>query len=161
MSASGKDRPSWRDIRDALDFAEAAVDAARSLATRHGGDLGEVRTLGRQLRKVERAAFGPSEVYVVLRRDVALVKIGVSTNVEQRLSSFRRASGGVLELMLRIPGTRADEQALHHRFAEYRKEGEWFAYSRALKEWIHHSRSHRAILYGDRMPRLSSATGQA
>lgn len=77
-----------------------------------------------------------SEVYVVLRREAALVKIGVSTNVEQRISDFKRASGGGLELLLRIAGTRIDEQELHRRFAEYRKQGEWFSYSDELKAWV-------------------------
>ena len=134
-------KPTYLEMRGALDLSEAAVQHAIQLSARYGDDYrARLRALKKSTKTTRRKAFGSSEVYVLLRRDVALVKIGVSTNVKQRISSFRRASGGNLELLHHFPGVREDEQALHRRFAAYRKDGEWFAYARELKQWINQER---------------------
>jgi hypothetical protein len=58
--------------------------------------------------------------------DPGVVKIGFSVNPTRRLKEIQRDNGHPLTLMGMLPGTRADEKAMHARFREHRKMGEWF-----------------------------------
>ena len=67
-----------------------------------------------------------SNLYIIKAVGTGLVKIGFSTNVPKRLKSLQTASPYRLEVLATWAGTDADEKALHLKFAEYRKTGEWF-----------------------------------
>jgi hypothetical protein len=64
------------------------------------------------------------------------VKIGWSTNVEERQRAIQTTAPGPLELLGQFRGTRADERALHRRFERYRKHGEWFSGGANLEDAI-------------------------
>jgi hypothetical protein len=51
----------------------------------------------------------------------SLIKIGFSTNIQQRLRVLPHD-----ELLAKIPGTMRDEKVLHRQFAHLRQQGEWF-----------------------------------
>lgn len=60
------------------------------------------------------------------------VKIGCSVFPEGRLDSFTIWSPVKLELITSVPGTHADEKALHGMFREHHLHGEWFGASKEL-----------------------------
>ena len=66
-----------------------------------------------------------SFIYFVRREDRA-IKIGWSSDVLRRLVELRRDNGNVV-LLACVPGIRADETALHLRFAGCHVGGEWFS----------------------------------
>jgi hypothetical protein len=55
-----------------------------------------------------------------------LVKIGFSTNVDERLQALRAGSPVPLTLMATAQGGRLRETAYHYQFASWRRHGEWF-----------------------------------
>lgn len=64
-------------------------------------------------------------------------KIGFTTGpVERRRRAIETAADLTLSIVAEVPGTMADERALHERFAEQRIAGEWFAASDELHTWI-------------------------
>lgn len=130
---------SWAEMREAIEAAEDEVNYAMLLACRRADDFAvkEARALRRTAKKAARKAFGTSQVYVIKRKGARLIKIGVTTNVKRRMRALAAAGGGELELLVSFPGTREDEQALHARFAEHRRQGEWFEYARPLQRWVH------------------------
>lgn len=54
------------------------------------------------------------------------IKIGWASDLWSRLESIARMNPEPLGLLGAFPGTRADETALHRRFALARQRGEWF-----------------------------------
>ena len=134
---------SWDQMREAIADAMQAVDYASMLAARRvdGAALDEVRALKRKLRKVERQAFGGSQVYVIKRKGARLVKIGVTRQLERRMRALATGAGAELELLVAFPGEREDEQVLHDRFAAYRKRGEWFEYAGPVERWVKEMRA--------------------
>jgi hypothetical protein len=71
------------------------------------------------------------------------LKIGFSTNPDQRLYGIATASPVGVRLLLSVPGTLADERALHLRFADCHVRGEWFdgvarfEIERAMEDLVH------------------------
>jgi hypothetical protein len=59
-----------------------------------------------------------------------LIKIGFSTNVQQRM---KQITG---RLIVAAPGTKDDERAMHHRFGEYWVQGEYFSRGPKLMAYI-------------------------
>lgn len=76
------------------------------------------------------------EIYFLTDGDY--IKIGFTTNWDQRSGAYLTHSARKLTLVARIPGTREIEHSLHRRFKSDRTTGEWFRYSdeiwRYLKE---------------------------
>lgn len=70
-------------------------------------------------------------IYYVQRRDTREIKIGWSRNVPNRMTTLR-AECGPIDLLAVTPGERAEEQALHRRFAWFSTRGEWFIANTAL-----------------------------
>jgi len=71
-------------------------------------------------------AYENASVYFFAFHEIGRIKVGVSSNVEQRLrdlSSEQRCEGEILHIM---PGNRKAEMSVHARLAEWRVEGEWF-----------------------------------
>jgi len=67
-----------------------------------------------------------SYVYFIRADTTGLIKIGVTHNPRKRLTALNTASPDGLTALGLIKGDRVQEQALHLRFAHYRKHGEWF-----------------------------------
>lgn len=78
----------------------------------------------------------PSIVYFLTKYHSGVIKIGVSRNFTQRFYDHRRERGRDLFCLGVHPGERADETALHRRFAEWRIRGEWFEQTPELLEYI-------------------------
>lgn len=93
------------------------------------------------LQRVKRAR-GASVVYFVERE--ALVKIGVTTNLANRLKAIGKGSSmppgmtiGPVQLLATVPGDRHDEDTYHARFRQQRIKGtEWFRPNKALRHLI-------------------------
>ena len=84
---------------------------------------GPKRTYKTQPRKgVYIAGFGP------------YVKIGVSANIAERLTSLQMPEH--VELYAILDGWLSEELALHKRFGAYRLNGEWFRREGELADWI-------------------------
>jgi len=73
-------------------------------------------------------------VYFVQAGD--LIKIGTSTSLPSRLETLRTSNGGVLEVLLVVPGNRTQERQVHALFATERVRGEWFRPSERLLAFI-------------------------
>jgi excisionase family DNA binding protein len=57
---------------------------------------------------------------------IGLIKIGWALNVENRTAILQTGSAEPLEVIASMPGTPADERALHRKFALLLVRGEWF-----------------------------------
>lgn len=73
------------------------------------------------------------------------VKIGCSVFPEGRLDNFTLWSPMKLELVTHVPGSHADEKALHGMFAAHHLHGEWFGASKELLALIDHCVTHGAL----------------
>ncbi len=95
-------------------------------------------------------------VYVVLAEGTQwIVKIGVTTNVDQRLRSIQAHSPLPLRVEMWRPGaTRQMEQQLHREFAASRSHGEWFHLDAQAMDDL-----RRAISVG--LPRTRATSVQA
>ena len=65
-------------------------------------------------------------VYFIEAPSTGLVKIGKTTDLEERFKSLCTMSPTPLRLLKVIPGYSDEEKTLHKRFKEYRRHGEWF-----------------------------------
>ena len=79
---------------------------------------------------------GTEQVYFIQQGDNGPIKIGYSADPQRRLQSLSTASPYPLRLLGVVDGDMALEQALHHRFADHQLEGEWFAPTPDLLEFI-------------------------
>jgi hypothetical protein len=83
------------------------------------------------LRFLLRSRRRPAWIYFISDGD--RVKIGYTArNPHRRLKQLQTGSSRRLYLLAAMPGTMADERALHERFASLRVSGEWFAIEPAL-----------------------------
>jgi len=73
-------------------------------------------------------------IYAIASDD--LVKIGWSKDPWRRLVKLRSDNAGECAMLGIVPGTQADECALHRRFAGYRVRGEWFEYWGPVSDFI-------------------------
>ena len=72
-----------------------------------------------------------SWVYAIGPEGLSIVKIGLATNVTERLRYLQTAHYLTLTLRWTTPGLRELEQELHVRFAPLRLRGEWFDFGNA------------------------------
>lgn len=77
-----------------------------------------------------------ANVYFIRDGNKRRVKIGMSTNVENRLKGLAHPFLGELTVMGTVPGGYAMEREMHHRFAEHRISGEWFKLEGDLAEFV-------------------------
>lgn len=75
-------------------------------------------------------------VYFIKHGRRMVVKIGVSNNVDKRLSALTTSSGERLTCLATIEGGYGLEKALHRQFAKYRIKGEWFKLEGELAAYI-------------------------
>ena len=69
-------------------------------------------------------------------RDGDCIKIGHTTDIEERLNTFKIGNHNELKLLKTIEGGFQKEQELHKKFEHLNKEGEWFFATKELIEFI-------------------------
>jgi hypothetical protein len=79
-------------------------------------------------------------------RSGGYVKIGRSLHPERRLAHLKKDKGqtvipeyvdmNVAELVATLPGSRRVESKMHLRFSKYRVAGEWFTWSKEVREFV-------------------------
>lgn len=80
-------------------------------------------------------------VYLIgVKGDFYAVKIGYSVNPEARVGELQTGNPRELYLLAKMPGTLADEKAIHARFKHLNLIGEWF---KGNLELIHSFDDHR------------------
>ena len=77
---------------------------------------------------------GPQRVYFV--RMGALIKIGYTAALKQRMAALKDIMPFAIELLHSIPGDRFAEAYYHSRFAHLRMKGEWFQIAPELLDHI-------------------------
>ena len=86
-------------------------------------------------------------IYFIKTADRGFVKIGQARDPEARLKQLQTASPDELEIIATIPDYYGDtEKELHARFKDDRYRGEWFRYSREIRQYLVES---RCILDGE------------
>lgn len=75
-------------------------------------------------------------VYFIEAPSAGVVKIGFSEHPRRRMESIASMSPLPLRMVATMPGTMADEQALHRRFEHIRSHGEWFYFTSEIEEFI-------------------------
>lgn len=78
-----------------------------------------------------------SQEKVYIAKMGKLVKIGRSTNPKRRVQNISSIiPGDNLEILIILDGGRKLEKSLHYRFRRSHREGEWFKYSKPIKEYV-------------------------
>ncbi|KKL86416.1 hypothetical protein LCGC14_1944980 [marine sediment metagenome] len=77
-----------------------------------------------------------SSIYFIEAIGVEKIKIGVTTNIEERLNTLKTGSPVELKLLGVIPGGQESEKNIHDRLSAYRANGEWFFASTDVMEYI-------------------------
>ncbi len=79
-----------------------------------------------------------SMVYFFLHRKYNAVKIGYTSNVDERLSDIRTGCPvhSDIKLLFWFRGSREEETEFHRRFRIYRLDGEWFALEGELETFV-------------------------
>jgi hypothetical protein len=75
-------------------------------------------------------------VYFVQDELTGYIKIGYAANIPSRVSTLRIGNPHGVRLVGVLNGWKREEQALHDRFREYQRSGEWFRPARRLVEFI-------------------------
>jgi predicted GIY-YIG superfamily endonuclease len=73
-------------------------------------------------------------VYFVLAEELNHVKIGMTTDINQRLSSLNSGHSCELRLLYYFPCSK--EKEIHKLFNHLRVKGEWFKYNEEIKAFI-------------------------
>lgn len=98
----------------------------------------------RGVARLELGPFREPRIYVIRQGVNGPYKIGLSTNPRRRLAQLQTSSPALLTVEAVFAGDRNVEQSLHSRFAASRLEGEWFAESTDLLEWLTEVRRQHA-----------------
>ena len=79
-----------------------------------------------------------SMVYFVLHKKYNAIKIGFSSDVDDRLSSIRMACPvyNAIKLLFWFEGGSKEEAEFHRRFRLYRLDGEWFELEGELRVFV-------------------------
>lgn len=80
-------------------------------------------------------------IYFIQVGESGPIKIGFSSNVDQRLRTLQTGHTEKLKLLHSQIGTKADEGRLHNRFRNIHIKGEWFEADPSLLEFIHKRKS--------------------
>lgn len=116
------------DIRDDLDR-----EVQRRIDAQIHRDVEESMELDRQAAATRQRC---SVVYFIRNVDTGLIKIGVTLDLNRRLSDLRRGGGSDLEVLGTVPGDCELESELHHRWSGLRVRSEWFSPGQELLAWI-------------------------
>lgn len=72
-------------------------------------------------------------IYMIRAGDDGPIKIGfTASNIKKRLSGLQTSHSQRLSIFRLFEGDKADEKRLHTMFADLRRAGEWFNFSRAM-----------------------------
>lgn len=133
-------RKIWEDVtltsREAADKIGVDLSKAYRWLGKRGLAVGRPTVRMKHAHEADMVMGRVSKVYFLLSADKRSVKIGVSKQLDLRLSSLRIGSDGHLKLLAAVAGTRKDERLLHAKFIDYHKRGEWFRYEGELKKYI-------------------------
>ena len=83
---------------------------------------------------IELVAIGEC-TYIVLNPSNKQIKIGKTTNIDQRLNTLRTANPDITLLLL-LPSKYITEAELHNKFSTYRNDREWFFYTKEIQEFV-------------------------
>jgi len=86
--------------------------------------------------KIRLLQRSPKDLYFIFNPQLNLVKIGISSNVSQRLNNLTNSVGVDLKLILFYAGFGHTEQALHYHFKKLRAKGEWFHFTGELVKFV-------------------------
>lgn len=75
-------------------------------------------------------------VYFILDEISDSIKIGYSTNPENRLNALQTGCPHKLKLLFKYKCDKSMEKEFHNGFSTYKKSGEWFEYADEIKSWI-------------------------
>ena len=76
-------------------------------------------------------------VYFIQMGGFGPIKIGYASNVDKRLSSLQTGNPEKLRIIKTIPASsKQDESSFHKMFSHLRISGEWFEFSKELKEFL-------------------------
>lgn len=92
------------------------------------------RTVTTPLPFVPKHLEGWSYLYVI--GSGASVKIGIARNPHLRLKELQTGHDWRLELLAATPAHVSLEKAVHHRFAPWRLEGEWFHFTQEIEQFV-------------------------
>jgi hypothetical protein len=70
-----------------------------------------------------------ADLYFIANTYARVIKIGVTTNIDQRMRHLQLSCGHELALLALVPGGGVFERKLHQRFEADRTIGEWFLWS--------------------------------
>lgn len=130
------DVPEWLGLPDFIDLCSQHL--MRAIGQHQVRANKEARALYAARQQVARDAA----VYYVQRGD-GLIKIGFTTNWQQRFPSLKREHGP-LDLLATHKGGRRAEGVQHERFKEHRVVGEWFYPAPELLDHIARISARRA-----------------
>lgn len=88
------------------------------------------------MRAMREVPPAPITIYFIQGATTRLIKIGVTTDLQMRLSALQATSPDRLTVLGCLPGSLDDEGSLHARFARERLHGEWFKPSARLMRFI-------------------------
>jgi hypothetical protein len=140
-------RTEWLPLDPAIrldDVARAKALAARlALRVRRAsavGGAGAAETVDYAQRREGPASVQPplvAGIYFIQSAEPGNpIKIGVAQIIARRFAGLQTAHAWPLMLRAWMPGGRAEEEALHVRFASARLRGEWFHATEALESLI-------------------------
>lgn len=111
-----KDDPRWEDWRKKKD----AQDKARKRQEEIIEEMRD-RTFYKPYAK-DLTGF----IYFIQGECGGPIKIGYTTDLENRIKKLQTGYPDRLQLLLAFPGNKQFEQAIHKQFEQYRLNGEWF-----------------------------------
>lgn len=84
--------------------------------------------------KKERSCL--DKIIYFAQEQTGLIKIGITTNLFQRLNSLQMERNTILNLLFHTTGNKIIETELHTKFSHLREEGEWYRPDAELLEFI-------------------------
>jgi hypothetical protein len=96
-------------------------------------------------------------IYFVEMEGENAIKIGYSAgSVERRIATLQTGQPRKMLLLGTIPGSMDDERSLHQELKQYRRNGEWFDYTHAMKEIVSHLIEKQGPWFLCRVPALKA-----
>ena len=112
-------------------YAYRKLGKRNSLAGRRKQGYVKEIQIKRKKQELKRGA-----VYFLRADGKGNVKIGFTTDIDNRIKTLSTGHFSNLILVAIVPGVPADERELHKRFAKYRVRGEWFKVIGELKTYL-------------------------
>lgn len=140
--------PMWRNAEYNVPEALAAINADGRYADKYTIShayraLGPRGVMAGRRRLPEGAKTTRGYIYFALAEKAGSVKIGYSAKPWKRMGTLSTSNHEELQCIFTMRGTTRQEKALHRKFAEFRKRGEWFEYSQPIKQFIAEKRKVR------------------